>query len=251
MFRGLCRSLMVPVVTALLAGNINGAAASGSTKPSVSSPGGIPILQRFLTISDPDPTDFRVLRRVDAHSERFGQSAWMDVWTEADRHGFRYRIVAEGGSEYIRSKVFRASLETERKMWADGSPARAALTLSNYAFEDAGAQPDGLASLTLKPRRKDDLLVDGSIYLDPDDGDLVRLEGRLVKSPSFWTRKVEIVRWYRRFAGVRMPVALESMAHILIAGKSTFRVTYDYETVNGQRFGSPQARAQQANAGTQ
>src|SRR5439155_18778238 len=97
MFRGLCRSLMVPVVTALLAGNINGAAASGSTKPSVSSPGGIPILQRFLTISDPDPTDFRVLRRVDAHSERFAQSAWRDVWTEADRHGLRYRIVAEGG----------------------------------------------------------------------------------------------------------------------------------------------------------
>jgi len=239
---------MVPVIATLV---VIDAAASGPTKPSASgTPGGVPILQRFLTISDPDPTDFRVMRRVDAQSERFGQSAWMDVWTEADRHGFRYRIVAEGGSEYIRSKVFRASLETERKMWADGSPARAALTLANYAFEDAGAQPDGLASLTLKPRRKDDLLVDGSIFLDQNDGDLVRLEGRLVKSPSFWTRKVEIVRWYKRFAGVRMPVALESVAHILIAGKSTFRVTYDYETVNGQRFGSPQARVQQANAGT-
>ena len=238
---------MVPVVAALLV--ITVSAASGPTKSS--SPGGTPILQRFLTISDPDPTEFRVMRRVDAHSERFGQSAWMDVWTEADRRGFRYRIVAEGGSEYIRSKVFRASLETERKMWADGSPARAALTVDNYVFEDAGAQPDGLASITLKPRRKDDLLIDGSIFLDPDDGDLVRLEGRLVKAPSFWTRKVEIVRRYKRFAGVRMPVELESVAHILIAGRSTFRVTYDYETVNGQRFGSPQARVQQANASTQ
>ena len=38
----------------------------------------------------------------------------MDVWTEADASGFRYRVVAEEGSDYIRSKVFRASLDTER-----------------------------------------------------------------------------------------------------------------------------------------
>ena len=37
-------------------------------------------------------------------------------------HGFRYHIVCEDGSEYIRSKVFRASLETEREMWAAGQP---------------------------------------------------------------------------------------------------------------------------------
>jgi len=245
MVRGLCRGLLVPLVAALL---VIDARATGPTKPAGSP--GAPILQRFLTIHDPDPTDFRVMRHVDARSERFGQSAWMDVWTEADRNGFRYRIAAEGGSEYIRAKVFRATLETERKMWADGSPARAALTLANYVFDNPGAQPDGLVSLSIEPRRKDDLLVAGTIFLDPDDGDLVRLEGRLVKAPSFWTRKVEIVRRYRRFAGVRMPVTLESVAHILIAGKSTFRVTYDYESVNGQRFGSPKARPQQADVDT-
>jgi hypothetical protein len=239
--RALCRILALPFVAGLL---VAGASAAGSGKAAA---GGTPLVQRFLTSPDPDPTTFRVMRHVDAKSERFGQSAWMDVWTEADhRNGFRYRIVGEGGSEYIRSKVFRAALETERKMWSDGSPARAALTLDNYEFADAGAAPDGLASLTLKPRRKGELLVDGTIFVNSDDGDLVRLEGRLVKSPSFWTRRVEITRWYKRFAGIRMPVALESVAHILIAGRSTFRVTYDYESVNGQKFGSPQARVLQA-----
>ena len=221
-------------------------AIANASGPAKDAAGGTPLIQRFLTSPDPDPTTFRVMRHVDAKSERFGQSAWMDVWTEADRNGFRYRVVGEGGSEYIRSKVFRPALETERKMWADGSPARAALTIDNYEFMDGGIAADGLASLTLKPRRKGELLVDGLIFVNPDDGDLVRLEGRLVKAPSFWTRRVEIVRWYKRFAGIRMPVALESVAHILIAGKSTFRVSYDYETVNGQRFGSPQARALQA-----
>ena len=80
------------------------------------------------------------------------------------------------------------------------------------------------------------MLVDGSIFLNREDGDLVRIEGQLAKSPSRWTRRVDIVRSFRRFAGVRMPVALESVATLLIAGKSSFRMTYDYETVNGQRI---------------
>ena len=84
------------------------------------------------------------------------------------------------------------------------------------------------------------LLVDGSIYLNPDDGELVRMEGQLSKTPSFWTRRVEIVRWYQRIAGFRMPTVLESVANVRIAGVSTFRMTYQYESINGQRVGTPQ-----------
>jgi hypothetical protein len=200
------------------------------------------VLQRFLTLDASAPWSFRALRHFNAQNDQFDSRAWMDVWTECDPAGFRYMVVGEGGSEYIRSRLFRASLETERKMWADGSPERAAVTPANYEFEDGGAQADGLASFRVKPRRKDMLLVHGSIFLNPDDGDLVRVEGRLSKSPSFWTRRVDIVRWYRRIAGVRVPVALETTASIRIAGKSTFKVAYDYEMVNGQRVGSPQLR---------
>jgi hypothetical protein len=43
-----------------------------------------------------------------------------------------------------------------------------------------------------------------------------------------------------------MPVALESVANVRIAGESTFRMRYDYESVNGQRVGAPEARASTA-----
>src|SRR6185369_11269571 len=142
----------------------------------------------------------------------------------------------------IRSKVFHASLETEREMWAAVSPDEGALTPANYVFEDRGAQPDGLTSLAVKPRRKGVLLVDGSIFLNPDDGELVRMEGHLSKTPSFWTRRVEIVRWYQRIAGFRMPTALESVANVRVAGLSSFRMTYEYESINGKRVGTPQPR---------
>jgi hypothetical protein len=65
------------------------------------------------------------------------------------------------------------------------------------------------------------------------EADLVRVEGVLSKRPSFWTRRVEVVRRYGRIGGVRVPVAMESTASVLIFGRSTFTMTYDYLTVNG------------------
>jgi hypothetical protein len=233
MTRGLRRSLSALSVVTLLAAHV------GATSPTGASPN---ILQRFLALADPTPSQFRALRHLEARNEKFEKSAWMDVWTEADAGGFRYRIVGEDGSEYIRSKVFRATLETERDMWAAGTPEAAAITPTNYSFEERGAQADGLATLAVTPRRKNMLLVEGSIFLNPDDGELVRMEGRLSKAPSFWTRRVEIVRWYRRIAGFRMPTVLETVASVRVAGESTFRMTYEYETIDGRRVGNPQPR---------
>jgi hypothetical protein len=198
------------------------------------------VLQRFLALPDPAPEQVRALRHLEARNEHFDSTAWMDVWTELDRHGFRYTVIDEGGSEYIRNHVFRPTLTSECDVRASGGMERASFTTDNYVFADGGVQPDGTQSLVVKPRKKDVLFVEGSIFLSPDDGDLVRLEGRMSKSPSFWTRRVEVVRWFRRVAGFRMPVALESTANVLIAGRSSFRMTYEYETVNGQRVGEPQ-----------
>jgi hypothetical protein len=234
MTRGLSRSLLATSVVALLIAHI-GAAGRDATAPA--------ILQRFLALDDPTPTQFRSLRHLEARNDKFEKSAWMDVWTEADTSGFRYTVVCEDGSDYIRDKVFRASLNAERDLWKPGAPDPGALTPANYVFaERGGAQADGLTSLAVKPRRKNMFLVDGSIFLNPDDGELVRIEGQLSKTPSFWTRRVEIVRWYQRINGFRMPTALESIANVRIAGDSTFRMTYEYETINGQRVGSPQPR---------
>jgi len=198
------------------------------------------IIQRVVARNDPPPRQYRALRRLEAQSDKLGGSAWIEAWTEVDpAGGFRYEIIGEGGSGFVRGKVLRPWLASEKKMWADGDPERASFSLANYAFDDRGLTPDGLACLGVQSRRKDVLLVDGSIYVNADDGDIVRIEGRLSKSPSFWTRRVEVVRHYLRINGVHVPVAIESVAQVLIAGRSTFRMTYSYETINGQRVGDP------------
>jgi len=188
-------------------------------------------LERFLATIEHGPSSYRAFRRLEARNGHLSDAAWMHVWTTADASGFTYEIVGQGGSDYVRDRVFVPALEAERTMW--GAGARGALTHENYTFEDLGADPGGLAWIALKPRRKDVLLVNGSIFLRPDDGDLVRVEGALSRTPSFWTRKVEIVRRYDRVGGVRLPVAFESVANIRMAGKATFTMSYEYHTVNG------------------
>lgn len=192
-----------------------------------------PVLKRFLATSNAAPERFVAIRHLEARNDHFNKDAWMDVRTEADAAGFRFEILAEGGSAYIRSKLFKNALQTEQKIWASGDPDRSGFTLDNYTFEDKGAEASGLVWLGVTPRRKDMLLVNGSIFVRPDDGELVRIEGSLAKTPSFWTKKVQIVRHYERIAGIRLPVWMQSTAAVRIAGASTFTTTYQYETVNG------------------
>jgi hypothetical protein len=218
-------SSVVLVLSPFLSGGLLVAARDGSTVH-------LPVVQRFLSTDDSSPSRFRAHRHLEAKTAHLGMAAWMDVDTEGTPDGFRYTIVDEGGSDYIRSHVFKSSLDTERRMWATDSSNRA-VTPENYVFDDRGLA-SGLAEVRVTPRRKEVFLLDGSIFLRPEDGDLVRVEGTLTKNPSFWTRHVQVVGHYERIAGVRLPVAFESTASIVVAGTCSFTMTYNYEMVNGQ-----------------
>ena len=184
------------------------------------------------TVGEP-LTQYRAYRRMHARSERFDQEAWLEAWTELDDRGFRFTVVSETGSEYIRGKVLRAVLKREQELVADGVCRRSELTSDNYDFLDT-RQGDGERYVTLKPRRKDVLLVDGRMVLSGDGTELLRVEGRLSKNPSFWTSLVNVIRHYARLDGVRVPIATESVAKVKFAGVSHLDVRYEYETINGR-----------------
>ena len=188
---------------------------------------------RLLDDEHSRPRSYRATRRLTAANSRFKMSGWVEAFTELDGDGFRYRIVGTGGSEYIQRKVLLPVLAQEERIVSSGEMSRAALESGNYAFEAAEDGEDGLRRIRLSPLRKDPLLVDGAMFVT-GDGDLVRVEGRLTKNPSFWTRRVDVVRRYGRINGVRVPIATTSTARVLIAGTSSFAMCYDYERVNDE-----------------
>ena len=193
-------------------------------------------IQRFLA-QDDTQHPYRAVRRLEA--ENGARAGWLEATTEyAPETGFRYEVTAEGGSEYIRTNVLRAVLEGEQEAVARGEIRRSSLGQENYTFQAAGVDDDGLANVLLSPRRKERILVSGKMFLQPDDGSLVRLQGVLAKSPSFWIKNVEIVRSYARIEGAVVPVSLESNAHVRFLGPATLRMTYVYSHIDGRDVGA-------------
>jgi hypothetical protein len=136
----------------------------------------------------------------------------------------------------LRRRVLRAVLEAEREGRSSGESARSGLVPANYEFtvSPPAVVGDTLVRVEMRPRRSHAMLLDGAMYIDPATADLVRVEGRVTRRPSFWTRRVDVVRHYGRVAGVRVPTATESTAQVLLAGLSSFSMTYTYESVNGR-----------------
>lgn len=172
-------------------------------------------------------------RRLEAAGS--GQRGWLHAQTSfTPATGLHYQVTAEGGSGYIRSRVLRSLLEAERQLIAGGGSDGAALSRANYRFTPEALATDGLACVALEPLRKERSLIVGRMFLSPPDGQLVRLEGRLAKNPSFWVTRVDVVRSYQRLNGVDMPVSLQSTAQLRFLGRSTLRMTYHYSDVDYQ-----------------
>lgn len=193
------------------------------------------ITSKFIGTHVEPLRQFRALRHLEATNRRFNKHGWMDVRTElSPENHFSFEVIAEGGSSYIRKKVLLPILEGEREIVTRGDPTRTALTPANYDFAAEEPAGSGVVRLTLRPLRDEMTLIDGAVFVTDTDADLVRVEGRLARNPSFWTRRVDIVRRYGRVAGVRVPLGVESIAQIRIAGKSEMTMTYEYQMVNGQ-----------------
>lgn len=228
---------------------VAGAALAGQESATTDERGDL--VERFLARVDPPPVSYRAVRRLEARNKRFNAEGWMEVVTElTPGRGFQWTLVSEGGSGYIRDKVLRRALDAERDAVAKNDSTNAALSKANYVFDNRvgpadGDVPVGLARVSITPKRKDTLLVDGHVWLAAADGDLLQVDGRLSKSPSFWTRSVDVMRRYARISGVRVPVEMTSTADVRLAGTSSFRMTYRYESINGEAVdATPEARGQ-------
>lgn len=192
-----------------------------------------PVVQRYLDNGGSEPvTSYRAFRRLEA--EGMGRAGWLEAWTEVENNTFSYEITAEGGSESVLDRVLRKYLENERQALASGEAQRSTLTADNYLFAPADQQPDDLVKILMKPRRKGKLMLDGAMFFGREDADLVRVEGRAVSNPSFWIKRVDITKHFRRINGLCVPVNVESTANIRFAGKATFHMTYNYTHINGR-----------------
>ena len=211
-------------------GSLAHVTASGSSTPAFER-----VVARFNT--SPPPA-YRALRRIDAGVAGSAKHGWIEAWTEFNpNRGFAFEVVDEGGHEYVRNKVLRKILLNEQQLIARGFPLRAPLDAHNYRFEDGGTTDAGIQRVVLRAARKAHGIVDGVLFLAPDDEYVARLEGRLVKSPSFWLRDVDVTWNFAQLGGHLLPVEMTSSGRVRMIGRSTFKMTYEYESIDGRPTG--------------
>jgi hypothetical protein len=80
------------------------------------------------------------------------------------------------------------------------------------------------------PKRDDEALFHGRIWVDTEDYALVRVEGEPAKNPSFWTRKVHFVQRYHKRGAFWFPLSTTSVTDARIFGATEVTIRYsDYK----------------------
>jgi hypothetical protein len=214
------------------------AGAIGSANRLIKQPAGprTALLDRFLAPDDVPLVSYRAIRHLSASTRGGRMQASMVVVTTLDPvRGFSFEVTSAEGSGLIQKKVLLAALEAEQTaVQSSTNKAQSALTRANYEFLGIMPLDANLVQVDVRPRRKHVMLVNGALVIESDSADLVRVEGDLSQRPSFWTRKVHVVREYDRVGGVHVPVSMSSTADVLIVGSSSFSMTYRYSQINGK-----------------
>jgi hypothetical protein len=200
-----------------------------------SSAAGGALVHRMLEPAVPKLVTYRARRTLAASTRGGRMRPEVAAWTSIDHAGvFDYNVISATGSGLIRDHVLLKALETERRTHNERTGPQLDLTPENYEFGPEEAGTDDLARIPLRARRTSQMLLNGFVTVTRGDADIVRVDGRLSQTPSWWTRRVDIVRRYARIAGVRVPIEMSSRADVRMVGESTFVMTYDYETINAQ-----------------
>jgi outer membrane lipoprotein-sorting protein len=97
------------------------------------------------------------------------------------------------------------------------------ISADNYDFRflrEADLSGQRCYLLELLPRRNEQHLIHGNIWVDADTYLLRRFEGGLAKAPSWWVRDVRITFAFSEVGGMWLQTASESVANVRILGRS-------------------------------
>jgi hypothetical protein len=137
------------------------------------------------------------------------------------------------GDKFVKNNVIARLLQSEVEHVQRREQAQTAITSANYKFSYKGTlQIDGIAAhvYDAKPRQKRVGLFKGKIFVDAATGTLLRAQGKIVKSPSFFIKRIEFVQDYAAIDGFTLPTHLHSEAQARIIGKTIVDITHrDYQ----------------------
>jgi hypothetical protein len=118
----------------------------------------------------------------------------------------------------------RRILDHEVAATSKDNKASSAISSDNYAFNYIGeATLDGQSCyvLGLKPKRTENDLISGEVWIDKHSFLIRQIQGEVEKTPSWWLTKVRIKLVFADLEGVWVQTSMEATADVRIVGAHT------------------------------
>jgi hypothetical protein len=112
-----------------------------------------------------------------------------------------FSVLESNGSGLLRDRVINTMMQTEVMITQGSNRTRVAISSDNYEFGDVLDDGDDFV-IEVVPRRRDELLFRGRVWITKEGSHLKRIEGEPAKNPSFWTRRIHFVSDYAPVNGV-------------------------------------------------
>jgi len=147
----------------------------------------------------------------------------------AEPRSLHYASIKFEGDGFIKSNVIVRVLQSEVEQVEKGDREATALNDRNYQFSYKGVETlngHKVHVFKVKPRQKKSGLFKGKIYLDAETGRMRRIEGSVVKTPSFFLRRIDFVQDFADVDGFTVPTELHSTARAHIVGRAMVSIVH-------------------------
>ena len=134
-----------------------------------------------------------------------------------------YTIQRSSGSNRG-AEVVRRILDHEVQATSKDKRASSAISSANYGFSYIGeATLDGQPCyiLALKPKRTDNELISGQVWVDQHSFLIRQIQGEVGKTPSWWLKTVRIKLVFADLDGIWVQKSMEATADVRLVGAHT------------------------------
>ena len=175
-------------------------------------------------------TGYQGMRRYILENERMHKQAALLARVESESDGTKhFEVVEADGWKAAEKHVFRKMLASEAEASSPQVRATTQVCPENYDFtiiEKDVVDGRPAYALDVMPKRHEERLFAGRIWIDAQDYALVKVEGKPARNPSFWIKSIHFSHIYRKSGPFWYPVSTESVTEVRIFG--TTRVTINY-----------------------
>jgi len=202
-------------------------------------PSGDAVVARMLAHNAQRQTQlagYHGMRRYVLENERVHKHAEMLVRVECGADETKhFEVVSEEGWKAAHKHVLQKMLDSEAEASSPEIRTRTRLSPENYEFHmvRAALLGDRMAyAIDIVPKRHEDRLFEGRIWIDAQDYALVRAEGKPATNLSFWIRSVHFVHTYEKSGPFWFPASTESDTEVRIFGSTSLTIHYFGYTPN-------------------